>query len=123
MAGTPRLVDARVTGCYISILRPLAPVIYVFRLTTASRETHRAPPKHALKRYSRRRELHESKRRDPRQYLRGEPRVQFHLNRRFLRRKLLSEAAGERPLPDWNVAHGVKKNGPKEMWRIGFIRR
>ena len=51
--------------------------------------------KHALKGISRRRDLYESKRRDPRQYLRGEPRVQFHLNRRFLRRKILSGATGE----------------------------
>jgi len=50
-----------------------------------------------------------SQRRDPRQYLRGEPRVQFHLNRRFLARKLLSGTTGERPLPDWNVAHEVKE--------------
>jgi hypothetical protein len=39
--------------------------------------------------------IYMSQRRDPRQYLRGEPRVQFHLNRRFLRRKLLSGTAGE----------------------------
>jgi len=45
-----------------------------------------------------------SQRRDPRQYLRGEPRVQFHLNRRLLASKKMSGPAGEGPIPDWNVA-------------------
>jgi hypothetical protein len=55
--------------------------------------------------------IYMSQRRDPRQYLHGEPRVQFHLNRRFLRRKILSGTTGEEPFPDWNVAHCVKKSG------------
>ena len=67
----------------ISILRPLARAIYVFRLTTAFARYDCALSKHALKGISRRRDLYESKRRDPRQYLRGEPRVQFHLNTTF----------------------------------------
>src|SRR5580658_7241777 len=62
---------------------------------------------------SRRRDLNES-RCDPRQYQRGEPRVQFHLNRRLLASKKLSEATGEGPLPSWKLAHEVKKTAPRK---------
>ena len=44
----------------------------------------------------------------------GNPRVQFHLNRRFLARRLLSETTGEGPLPDWKLARSVKKSGVYE---------
>ena len=54
---------------------------------------------------SRRRDLHESVAVIPSGYYMGNPRVQFHLNRRFLRRKLLSGGAGEFGLlPGWKIA-------------------
>ena len=46
----------------------------------------------------------------------GNPRVQFHLNSTFPgREKYCQRTTGEGPLPDWNVAHEVKKSGLK-MW-------
>jgi hypothetical protein len=39
--------------------------------------------------------------------------IQFHLNRRFLARKLLAGAAGEGPLPVRKLAQGVKEFDPE----------
>ena len=53
-----------------------------------------------LKKFSRRREVSHKVAVIPSGYYIGSPRVQFHLNRRFLRRKRLSGTTSEKPFPD-----------------------
>ncbi len=61
-----------------------------------------------------------SQRRDPRQYLRGEPRVQFHLNTTFPgRENTVRERSGEEPIPNWKLAHRVKESGLCELLAEG----
>ena len=52
------------------------------------------------KMFSRRREVSHKVAVIPSGYYIGSPRVQFHLNRRFLRRKMLSGTTSEKPFPD-----------------------
>ena len=80
------------------MFRPLEHMIYVFRLITVFahqlyKRCLRFP--NMSEKCSLVDPIFMSQRRDPRQYLQGEPRVQFHLNRRFLARKLLSGTTGE----------------------------
>ena len=84
--------------------------LYVFRLRPTYRLTARELRERlwrlqtGLKKFSRRRDLHESGAVIPHRTAGGTRESSFTINRRFLARKILSGATGEGPLPDWKLA-------------------
>ena len=83
----------------ISIFRPLVPRTTSIACSTASANTA-TDSQTCLRKFSRRREVSHKVAVIPSGYYIGNPRVQFHLNRRFPAGKILSGTTSEKPFPD-----------------------